>query len=359
VNELDARGVVFRVSQLDAGREYAPQGINVVRLAIGFARKEPGPHLEKNGHAVEGRGHFLGDPEERREFLRDGTPVLDGHAPIEQPHRGERADVSHEALTAIGISIATKIAHPRQASRHILDESYQGPALAPMLQQRRCDGFVERRPSKAVRRPDRLGPEPLAPVRRVAEALDVLGLLVEGEADQAVLMPVSGENTPDGAAMGEEVPLPRWLHPGPIDTHASAIVQVFDDLPYGLDRHHRNRVAVVIEWQVALAGICRLDRDPISGPHGLDEVEVAIRVAVLPNPLGEKALRLVSLLAVACTDEPELGAWAFRLDVHPSTLWSVRFKQTQESVLLAELHHCRSIRRFTSASAIAARSSGQ
>jgi hypothetical protein len=52
-----------------------------------------------------------------------------------------------------------------------------------------------------------IGAEAFPPVRVVAEAVDVLRFVLEGEIDQGIGFPVAGGDLPDRGLVGVEVPL--------------------------------------------------------------------------------------------------------------------------------------------------------
>lgn len=104
--------------------------------------------------------------------------------------------------------------------------------------------------------------------------------------------------------MGIEVPLTHRLDLCPVNLDSLAISQVLSDRADRLVRHHRNRLSTAVKGQSMLARVGRLDCDPISWPHRLRHAEMLVLVAVLPNPLEQKAWQLIVRSDVARANEP-------------------------------------------------------
>ena len=92
------------------------------------------------------------------------------------------------------------------AGLELLQKGNQPAAIGSVSDQPIGNGLVETRPTEALVLFG-IGAEAFPPVRVVAEAVDVLRFVLEGEIDQGIGFPIAGGDLPDRGLVGVEVPL--------------------------------------------------------------------------------------------------------------------------------------------------------
>jgi hypothetical protein len=107
----------------------------------------------------------------------------------------------------------------------------------------------------------------------------------------------------NGGAEGVEIPLARRIDLGPVDLDGQAVVAVGGYRADGLDLHGADGAATVVEWDVTLAHVGRLDGDPVARCHLPDELREIVLLAILPDAFGQKPIGLVVLVPHRA-DEP-------------------------------------------------------
>ena len=87
-------------------------------------------------------------------------------------------------------------------------------------------------------------------------------------------------------------------------TEIHRFVQVLGDRTDRLDSHDRDGIAAIVEGQIVLSGVGRLDRNPVARLHGTHKVTMLVVVAIFPDAFTQKTRRLVFRPAVACANKP-------------------------------------------------------
>ena len=158
------------------------------------------------------------------------------------------------------------------------------------------------------------------------KTIDVLVVILEGEAGKPLGSPVILLQPPDRGSGGVEVPFLRRIEALlPVDAHLEAVTQVFGDLTDRLDRHDRNRLAAVIEGQIMLADKGRLDGDPVAWLHRPDFGLIAVLAGrpgeKSPDALLYQLIGLVNAAAEGSADKPViwLGCGCHTLIFVPSS----------------------------------------
>ena len=176
----------------------------------------------------------------------------------------------------------------------LLQEADQRLAIVAMSSESVSSRLIEAGPAEAMRARGRIS-EAITPERAVAKAIEILGLILKREGDQGIVLPLARKNTPDGAPVGIEEPLPWRAKALPVDADLAAIARIFSHHTGGLDLHHRGSVAIGVEGEAMLLGVGRLDGDPIPEPHGSHLGTNAVVVkAMLPDAFVDEAIGLVA-----------------------------------------------------------------
>jgi hypothetical protein len=149
-----------------------------------------------------------------------------------------------------------------------------------------------------------VGPPPLA------EPGVILGLAFPDEVDEplgvvAVLVLRAALQTPDSLLMRVEVPV-FGLEGFPLDFDGATFVAVGDNRADRFDGHPGHRPPVGVKRQVLALSRGGLDRDLVPGLHRFDHIQVAVLVAVLPDPFFQEPVGLIGRVLVAPVgpDEP-------------------------------------------------------
>ncbi len=183
-------------------------------------------------------------------------------------------------------------------------------AIGGMTDQAISDSLVEASPTKSLVLLG-IGAEAFPPVGSVAETIDVLRFVLEGEIDQGIGFPITGSDLPDRGLIGVEVPLAGRANALPTHAQAAAIPHVFGDHAYSLDRHYRHGVAPGFKRQAVLLDVGRLDGDALAGLHRahLGQHPAVVVEVVLPEALVDEAIGLVVATVDHGAHKPAGAAW--------------------------------------------------
>ena len=194
------------IGQRQATLKHLPEGLDLGGVAIFGVGEEPRLLVVEHRDALEALGERFFHAQELGQGSSDGSAVAVFDAAVEQAEQGERIDVLDEALTAIGELIPAEQAEILHAGLELLQKGNQPAAIGSVSDQPIGNGLVETRPTEALVLFG-IGAEAFPPVRVVAEAVDVLRFVLEGEIDQGIGFPIAGGDLPDRGLVGVEVPL--------------------------------------------------------------------------------------------------------------------------------------------------------
>lgn len=306
--EAGQDAVVFAVGEIQAQLKDRPEFVDVGRITVAVIGEVPGLLVVEDRDPFEALWNRLLHTEKGGDLAGNRLTVAVSDAAIEETEQGEGINIGNESFASIAELIAREQVQALHTGLGLLQEADQLLAIMAMGSESVSNRLVKASPAEAMRARGCIS-EAITPERAVAKAIEILGVILKRESDQGIVLPLTRQNTPDGAPVGIEEPLPWRAKALPVDADLAAIARIFSHHTGGLDLHHRGCVAIGFERKAMLLGVGSLDGDPIPEPHGAHLGANAVVIeAVLPDAFIDEAIGLVATVHHSADKPARVGA---------------------------------------------------